>query len=83
MNNINIDRLFESCRLLEQKTIYKEGYMHVRHRCFDACMRAFSGQPSAESITFRVFFNAPIMKEGFATIHRNGDMELYTKEAEV
>lgn len=45
---------------------------------FNACMRAFTGTPKAEAVTFSVFINAPVMKWGEATIHRDGAVELRT-----
>lgn len=77
MKNINIDRLIESCDLLQHRTILAEGCMHSSVRCFDACMRAFDREVlPAEAITFKVYFNAPIMAYGEATIYRDGRMEM-------
>lgn len=76
---INIDNLIKSCDLLQQRTIPCAGYMHSSVRCFGACMRAFDRKAcSAESITFAVYFNAPVMKPGEATIYRDGRMEMRT-----
>ena len=79
MTQINIPALIDSCDALQRRTIWKEGFMHSSSRCFDACMRLFDTKHApAESVTFRVFFNAPVMKEGEATIHRDGRMEMRT-----
>ena len=78
-NNINIDKLIEACDTLQRRTIGASGCMHSSSRCFDACMRAFDQKRlPAEAVTFRIFFNAPILKEGRASIHRDGSMEMYT-----
>lgn len=77
--DIDIDNLIKSCDLLQQRTISCAGYMHSSVRCFDACMRAFDRKAlPAEAITFAVYFNAPVMKPGKATIYRDGRMEMRT-----
>lgn len=77
--NINIDKLIESCDTLERRTIYAEGCMHTSSRCFDTCMRAFDNKAlPANSITFKVFINAPVMKYGEATVYRDGRLEMRT-----
>ena len=78
MTNLNIDGIYDACNAVQQRTIYAEGYMHSSVRCYDACMRAFTGRPAAEAITFKIFLNAPIMKPGEVTIHRNGEFRMYT-----
>ena len=75
MGKINVEKLIEACDLLERRTVNAEGCMHSSSRCFYACMKAFR---EAESITFKVFLNSPIMKYGEATIHRSGKLELHT-----
>ena len=82
MTQINVSKLIESCDALQRRTIWKEGFMHSSCMCFDACMRLFDRKTlPAEAVTFRVFFNAPVMKQGEATIHRDGRMEMRTVEA--
>ena len=79
MTNINIEKLIESCDKLQQRTIFARGYMHNSARCFDACMRAFDNKAlPANAITFKIFFNVPVMKPGEATIYRDGRMEMRT-----
>lgn len=80
--NINVTGIIEACDWVQQKTICEEGYAHSSCRIFDACMRAFDGRPSVEALTFRVYFNAPVMKAGEVTIHRDGHMEIRTVEEE-
>lgn len=77
MTSINIDRLLESCDQLQRRTCTAEGCMSSSVRCFNACMRAFDRKDlPAEAVTFRIFLNAPVMKYGEATIHRDGHMEM-------
>ena len=82
MTQINIPALIDSCDALQRRTIWKEGFMHSSCRCFDACMRLFDRKNlPAEAVTFQVYFNAPVMKPGEATIHRDGHMEMRIVEA--
>ena len=76
MTNTNIDKLLDNCQLLQNRTIYAEGCMHSSTRCFDACMRAFDAKVPAQSITFKIYFNAPILAESEATFYRAGRMEM-------
>ena len=79
MTNINIEKLIEACDTLQRRTTYAKGCMHSSSKCFDACMRAFDKHDlPAEAVTFRIFLNAPVMKYGEATIHRDGRMEMRT-----
>lgn len=79
MTQINISALINSCDALQRRTISKEGFMHSSCRCFDACMRLFDRKKlPAEAVTFQVYFNAPVMKQGEATIYRDGRMEMRT-----
>ena len=78
MTTSDIDRLINSCNLLQMRTTAEPGYMHSSARCFDACMRVFDSKIPAESITFRIFLNAPVLKPGEATIYRDGHMEMRT-----
>lgn len=78
MTDLNIDGILNACDAVQRRTIYAEGYMHSCVRCFDACMRAFTGKPAAEAVTYKIYLNAPIMKPGEVTIHRNGEFQMYT-----
>lgn len=78
MTDINIPKIIDSCDLLQHRTCYVKGCMHSSVRCFDSLMRAFTGKPAAEAVTFKIFLNAPIMGYGEATIHRDGSMEMRT-----
>lgn len=72
-----IDALLANCHELERLTTYAgKEYMHNSARCFDACMRAFDCSTPARSVTFKVFFDAPVMKEGTATIYRSGVLKM-------
>lgn len=77
MTNINTDKLIHSCVTLSHRICTIEGGFHSSSWIFDQCMRVFDRvNLPAEAITFRVYLNAPVMKYGFATIHRDGSMEL-------
>ncbi len=79
MTNTNIDRLLEACDSLQRRTIPAKGYLHTSVMAFNACMRAFD-DPAVEAVTYRVFFNAPVMLPGVATIWRDGYMAMHTGE---
>ena len=73
MKDINISRLIETCDQIQRATIYAgKEYIHASSRIFDACMRVFDTKPAANFITFNVYWNAPFMKPGTVTIHRDG-----------
>lgn len=79
LENINIDGVYEACRLVDLRTINAKGYAHGRTFFYDQCMRAFDCKAlPAEAITFSVYLNAPIMAAGEATIHRDGSFEMRT-----
>ena len=78
MAPIDILALIKACDTLQSRTTYAEGCMHTSARCFDACMRAFDSELPAEAVTFQIFINAPVMKQGEATIHRDGRLEMRT-----
>ena len=78
MANVHLNGVLNACDAVQRRTVYAEGCMHNSAKCFDACMRAFSGKLAAESITFKVFFNAPVMRLGEVTIHRNGEYQMRT-----
>lgn len=79
MTHINIPALINSCDALQRRTISKKGFMHSSCKCFDACMRLFDRKNlPAEAVTFQVYFNAPVMKYGEATLNRDGSMQMRT-----
>lgn len=81
MTNSTIDNLLNSCERLQRYTLPGEGLMHSSVKCFNACMRAFDRKGlTPESITFRVYFKAPVNAYGFAAIHRDGTMGMWTAE---
>ena len=73
MYNIYLANIHEACDKVAAK-VTNIGSV----RLFDACMRAFTGTPKAEAVTFSVFINTPVMKWGEATIHNDGAYELRT-----
>lgn len=79
MTNTAIATLIDTCDKLQARTAPVRGYMHSSCRCFDACMRAFdNSRLPAEAITFRVYFTDPVNKAGFARIHNDGTMQMWT-----
>lgn len=70
MATLNIDNIIKACDTVASR-VTNIGTV----RLFDACMRAFTGTPKAEAITFSVFYNAPVMEWGEATIHSDGTYE--------
>lgn len=76
--NIDVSAISEACDTLAQRVITVEGGHHGSTFLFDQCMRAFDAKLPAEAITFSVFINAPVMKDGVATIHRDGRLEMRT-----
>lgn len=78
MHNINIDGVIKASETLYGRIIKIEGTKHGAARIFNQCMRAFDRQLGAEAITFSVYLNAPIMAAGFATIHKDGRLEMRT-----
>lgn len=72
---INTQAIIEACDKLSRRIITVGGEYHGSPVLFDRCMRAFTAKLPAEAITFAVFYNAPVMKAGEATIHRDGSME--------
>lgn len=79
---INTQGIIESCDKLAHRIITVGGERHGSSFLFDQCMRAFTAKLPAEAITFSVFYNAPVMKDGEATIHRDGTMECRVREVE-
>ena len=78
MTNINIDKLIESCDILQRHTdAFVEGCVHGSPKVFRACMTNFDREVlPAEAVTFRVFLSYPVASYGEATIHRDGTMEI-------
>jgi len=80
MNNINIDGIYEASRLIANRTTDGRGSAFY----FDQAMRAFDCELlPAQSITFSVFLNTPVMRAGEATIHRDGRLEMRVAGEEV
>lgn len=77
MTNIHIDKLINSCDTLAHRITTIGGEFHGASWIFNQCMRAFDNDAlPAQAITFSVFINAPVMKAGEATIHRDGRLEM-------
>lgn len=73
MTSINTDNIIKACDTIADRVTNISSV-----RLFDSCMRAFTGTPKAEAVTFSVFINAPVCKWGEATIHNDGAFELRT-----
>ena len=78
MTTINISGVINACDTLSHRIITVGGERRGSAFLFDKCMRAFDCKLPAEAITFSVFINAPVMKDGEATIHRDGRLEMRT-----
>lgn len=79
MTAINIPAVISACDKLSHRIITVGGERRGSAFLFDQCMRAFDCKAlPAEAITFSVFINAPVMKDGEATIYRDGRFEMRT-----
>lgn len=78
MTTTNILKIFEATDKVAQRCIKIAGTQHGSVWLADKLIRFFDKEQAAESITFEVFFNAPVMKAGEVTIHRDGSMEMRT-----
>lgn len=79
MTQLNITAVADACDKLAHRIIEVEGTRHGAAFLFDQCMRAFDNKAlPANSITFSVFIDYPVMKPGEATIHRDGTLEMRT-----
>lgn len=81
MTTINIDSILAATTTLNNRITSIEGKHHGSAWIFDQCMRAFDSKLPAEAITFTVFYNAPVMRAGLATIHRDGTLTCTLGEA--
>lgn len=78
MTAINISGVINACDTLSHRIITVGGERRGSAFLFNKCMRAFDCKLPAEAVTFSVFINAPVMKDGEATIHRDGRLEMRT-----
>ena len=78
MTTINISGVINACDTLSNRIITVGGERRGSAFLIDQCMRAFDCKLPAEAVTFSVFINAPVMKDGEATIHRDGRLEMRT-----
>jgi len=82
--NINYEKIKESCDTLARRVVSIEGkrFVYVRAASaflFDQCMRAFdNSRLPAQAVTFSVYINAPVNKDGEATIYRDGTLTMKT-----
>ena len=75
MSNINISALLNASATLAHRITRMEGGAHGSAWIFNQCMRAFDrNELPAQAVTFTVFYNAPVMRGGIATIDRGGNL---------
>lgn len=79
MNYRNTAKIIEACDTVERRCTEVAGKHHGSAWLFDKAMRAFDFKPT-EAVTYEVFINAPVMKPGEITIHRDGRLEMRTKQ---
>lgn len=79
MAQINISAVIDACDSLSHKIVTVGGERRGSSFLFNQCMRAFDNKNlPAQSITFSVFLNAPVMRDGEATIDRDGNLTIRT-----
>lgn len=76
MTNLNISQIINACDTLSNRIISIGDEFHGSSWIFNQCMRAFDNALPAQAITFSVFINSPVMKDGEATIYRDGRLEM-------
>lgn len=70
-------KLIETCDFISRITTEIGGMHHGSAWLWNQCMRAMDNSAlPAQSITFSVFLNAPVMKPGEVTIYRDGTYEV-------
>ena len=74
--NINIQELIKACDTVYHRTTKICGTHHGSSWLFDKLMRYFESEPSAVSVDIPIFLNAPIMRDGVATIGRDGSLTM-------
>ena len=73
----NTAAIIEACDKVARRCITIGGKYHGSAWLFDQAMRAFDHK-AIEAVTYEVYINAPVMKQGEATIHRDGRLEMRT-----
>lgn len=72
---MNIDKIDQASRTLAHRVqAFHDGCISGEVRIFNACMRMFDATPPAQAVTFRVFYGAPVMQYGTATIDSSGNL---------
>ena len=74
----NTDEIIEACDKVARRCTMIAGGYHGSAWLFDKVMRAFDFEP-CEAVTYEVYINAPVMRPGEITIHRDGNLEMRTK----
>ena len=73
----NTQGILADCDKVARRCTTIAGGYHGSAWLFNQVMRAFDFPPT-EAVTYEVFINAPVMKPGEVTIHRDGHMEMRT-----
>ena len=79
--SLNTEEIIRACYFLSHKIVSVEGIHSgsIFQFLFNQCMMVFTNKNlPAEAITFSVYFNVPVMKDGEATIYRDGKLEMHT-----
>ena len=74
----NTQNLIQACDTISHRCTMIAGTHHGSAWLFDKLMRYFDSDKAATSVTIPVFLNAPILKEGEATIGRDGSLQMRT-----
>ena len=69
---IDTDKLIVACDQIAQHCITIGGKRHGAPWLYNELMTVFESAPACDSITIAVYYNAPVMAAGTATIGRNG-----------
>lgn len=81
MSTLNVSAIITACDKVARRTTMIGGGFHGSAWLFDKVMRAFDNSHlPAQSITYAVTFNAPVMREGFAEIDREGNLRMWTEQ---
>lgn len=78
MTSMNMINIIKASEKVAHRCTKIAGTQHGSTWLADKLIRYFEKEPAAESITFDVFLNAPVMMDGEATIHRDGRLEMRT-----
>lgn len=78
MTSMNMINIIKASEKVAHRCTKIAGTQHGSTWIADKIIRYFEKENAAESVTFEVFLTAPVMKNGEATIHRDGRLEIHT-----